>query len=441
VADTRARRGRVWRTITAGSLLVGYAGYYLCRSNLSVAGPILLADFEVRGFDKAALGLISSAGVLSYATGKSVNGVAVDLFGGRRLFLTGMIGSIAATLAFGASTGLAAFLLIWAVNRFVQSMGWGALVKIASHWYSPHRYGTVMGLLSLSFLFGDAAGRLWLGALVTHGAGWRTVFVASAATLAVIAIVCAATLRDSPRDVGLDEPAVSNSNLFGSAGADSRPDGLRDLLGPYVRSPSFWLVCVVSLGLTLIRESFNAWTPTYLVEVYGLTQGEAAQKSSLFPFVGGFSVLVVGALSDRLQTNRLVIAVPWLSACAIALALIGSGAAMQSERAGLMWLGLVAFTLMGPYSLLAGAMAVDLGGRRGSATAAGLIDTAGYLGAVASGFVVGSVAQRLGWSVVFRLLACVAGASALACAAFWLRQRQGAIVSERPLAKEHAHAR
>ena len=48
-----------------------------------------------------------------------------------------------------------------------------------------------MGVLSLSFLFGDAAGRLWLGALVSHGAGWRAVFVA-------IAIVCAVTLGRSP---------------------------------------------------------------------------------------------------------------------------------------------------------------------------------------------------------------------------------------------------
>jgi len=35
----RQRRARAWRAITAGSLVVGYAGYYVCRSNLSVAAP------------------------------------------------------------------------------------------------------------------------------------------------------------------------------------------------------------------------------------------------------------------------------------------------------------------------------------------------------------------------------------------------------------------
>lgn len=400
---------------------------------------MLLAEFGPAGFDKAALGLVASAGVLAYAVGKALTGVAVDLLGGRRLFLAGMLGSIVATLAFGAASGLTAFVAIWALNRFVQSMGWGALVKIASHWFAAERYGTVMGVLSLSFLFGDAAGRLWLGALVSRGAGWRTVFVAAAGTLAVIAAGCAAMLRESPRALGLPEPAVSTANVYGEGGSASRPAGLRDLLWPYVTNPSFWLVCLVSLGLTMVRESFNAWTPTYLVDVYGLTQGEAAQKSSLFPFVGGLSVLAVGALTDRLRVHRLLIAVPMLVGCAAALVLIGGGLAVRSERVGLVLLGVVAFSLVGPYSLLAGAMAVDFGGRRGSATAAGLIDTAGYIGAVGSGVLVGAVAQRFGWVSVFRLQAVVAAASAALCALFWLERRERTDGSE-TCGEERVHA-
>ena len=425
MTEMEGRRARMWRALTGGILLVGYAGYYVCRSNLSVAAPQLLAEFGNRGLDKAALGIVSSAGVFAYAVGKLVNGAAGDLIGGRRMFLAGMAGSIAATLAFGASAGLAAFVVLWAVNRFVQSMGWSALVKIAAHWYAPERYGTVMGVLSLSYLFGDAAGRLWLGTLVAHGASWRAVFVAAAATLAAIAVVCTALLRDSPRQVGLAEPPVSSQNVYGEAGGASRPDSLADLLAPYARNPAFWLVCLISLGVTLIRESFNAWTPTYLVEIYGLSAGAAAQMSSIFPLVGGLSVLAIGGLSDRVRRHRLVLAAPFLASCALALALIGSDTVMHSERMGLMLLAAVAFALLGPYALLTGAVAVDFGGRRGSATAAGLIDTAGYLGAVASGVLVGSLAQRFGWSVVFRLQAFVAAASTIGCAAFWLRTMSG----------------
>ena len=44
-----------------------------------------------------------------------------------------------------------------------------ARVKISSNWYSFEHYGRVMSVLSLSWLFGDAAGRFFLGRLIAAG--------------------------------------------------------------------------------------------------------------------------------------------------------------------------------------------------------------------------------------------------------------------------------
>src|SRR5262249_17803280 len=202
----RARRGpapphlmddiarlRRWRTATAATLLLGYAGYYVCRSNLSVAAPLLLPDPST-GLHKAPLGGIVSAGVLAYAIGKVANGVVTDFLGGRAAFLGGMLLSIGATVWFGAGAGALVLTAAWILNRFVQSAGWGALVKVASHWFEPARYGLVMAVLSQSFLFGDALGRLWLGALLPRGLGRRPLFVAAAATLLALAALAAVVL-------------------------------------------------------------------------------------------------------------------------------------------------------------------------------------------------------------------------------------------------------
>jgi sugar phosphate permease len=119
---------------------------------------------------------------------------------------------------------------------------------------------------------------------------------------------------------------------------------------------------------------------------------------------------------------------------------IGGGAAMHSEALGLLLLEAVAFCILGPYSLLAGAIALKLGGRRGIATAAGLIDTAGFLGAVLSGAAIGAVAQRGGWSGACRLLSVVTALSAVACLLCWRERR----FEESPTvlsARERAHAR
>ena len=174
--DRDARRRR-WETTTIASLVIGYAGYYICRSNFSVATPLLIEAFGDQGLDKSTIGAIASMGVFFYAAGKVFNGVLVDFVGGRPMFLLGMLGSIVATLLFGIGSGIAVFTVAWSLNRLIQSMGWGALVKITSNWFPFRRYGRVMGILSLSFLFGDAVARFFLGSLIDYGVGWRGVFL------------------------------------------------------------------------------------------------------------------------------------------------------------------------------------------------------------------------------------------------------------------------
>ena len=68
----------------------------------------------------------------------------------------------------------------------------------------------------------------------------------------------------------------TSDNLFGDLGQDPHPEAAGPLWATLARSPAFWIVCLISLGVTLLRETFNNWTPTYLVEVVGLGKGDAA---------------------------------------------------------------------------------------------------------------------------------------------------------------------
>ena len=154
---------RLWQVLTVALMCLGYAGYYLCRSDLSVAMPLLIAGLARHGMSpdaaKVALGSVASLGVLAYAIGKVPSGLLADFLGGRRNFLIGMAGSIVFTIAFGLAGGIPMFTLAWMGNRAVQSMGWAGLVKITSRWFSYSTYGAAMGVVSLSYLFGDAASR------------------------------------------------------------------------------------------------------------------------------------------------------------------------------------------------------------------------------------------------------------------------------------------
>jgi sugar phosphate permease len=79
-------------------------------------------------------------------------------------------------------------------------------------------------------------------------------------------------------------------------------------------------------------------------------------------------------------------------------------------------IGVVAFCLLGPYSYLGGAFALDFGGKQASAASSGIIDGVGYLGGVLAGDSVARLARALGWERVFLALAVVSAAAAL-CAA------------------------
>jgi len=409
--------------------LLGYSGYYLCRSDLSVATPLLVARSGIPGLDRTKIGAIQSIGVLCYAVGKLLGGVIGDFVGGRRMFLIGLFGAVAATFVFGAATTVLLFTIAWASNRMLQSGGWSGIVKIVSFWFPARRYGTVMAVISLSFLFGDAAGRYLLGRLIAYGLDWRGLFFSAATLLALIGLVNVAVLRSSPRERGFEEPEISVRNVYGGRGDAGTPDSLSDLLLPYFRSPSFWCVCVISFGLTLVREALNTWIPSYLVDVHHLQASDAAQYSAMFPFVGGVATLAAGWTSDRAGGDRAMALVPCLALCTISLTGLAAASRYESPGLAMVAIASVAFWLLGPYSLLAGAIALDVGGRKGSATAAGLIDTAGYAGAVLSGYGVSRLVDHYGWASAFLGFAAVIGGAMIAAFVYWRHERRSAPAS------------
>ena len=411
-------RFTVWHGATLALLAFGYSGYYFCRSNLSVVLPDLIQDLARHGITandaQVRLGFMASAGTMAYALGKFVSGSLADLFGGRRSFLSGMAGSILFTIFFVLSGGFPLFTLAWIGNRYFQSMGWVGLVKVASRWFSYSIYGTVMAVLSLSFLFGDAACRWVMSELMAHGVGWRGVFAVAAGSLAALLVANVILLRERPEERGLPSPEANPLNVYAEDGQGEEKVGLVAILRPLLASFPFWMVCLLSLGTTLLRETFNLWTPTYFVQYVGLSSSDAAARSALFPLLGGVSVLLAGVLSDKLGLNgRNVVLVGGMAASTVCLVLLARTPSHASQLTPVVLVALVGFLLLGPYSYLAGAMSLDFGGKRGSATAAGIIDGIGYLAGWLSGDTVARVTVAFGWSYAFLLLAGAALLTAL----------------------------
>jgi sugar phosphate permease len=359
------------------------------------------------------IGAMASWGVFAYALGKWLLTSLGDYWGGKRNLLIATGGATAFTLLFASSSTLPFFTLAWIGNRLTQSIGWSALVKVSSRWFHYSRYGTVAAILTCSYLVGDAIARPSMGWLLHEGLTWRMVFVFGAAVAGTMFLANLVLLRDSRAECGYPEAQANPSNVFAAA-SSGKPTSYFTLVRPLLGSPAFRVVCLLGFATTMVRETFNTWTPVYLRDFFGYSVSHAAALSAIFPAVGAVSVLLAGWVSDRLGRNcRAVLLMLGLAATAAALLVLmllkpgAPGAALP-----LVMIGLVGFCLLGPYAFLPGAFALDFGGKQAGAAASGMVDGTGYLGGVAAGAVMARIAVGSGWGGVFMTLAAVSALAA-----------------------------
>ncbi len=415
-----------------GLLFAGYASLYFCRADLSVATPLLVEELHAKGLSQQdalfRIGAIASLGTLGYAVGKLFLGGLGDFWGGRINFLIGLAGATVFTLLFTVTGLIPIFTLAWLGNRLTQSLSWAGLIKVSSKWFNFSSYGTVIGILSVSFLVGDAVARQLMGMLIHHGFGWRALFYFAAGVAAACLLLNFLFLRESRAELGFAEARTNPLNLFSQS--ETRPPSVAALLRPLFSSPAFQLVCLLSFTCTIIRETFNNWTPEYLHAYLGYSAGDAAGMSAIFPGVGAVSVLVTGWLSDRFGVNgRALLMFVGLTTATVALfALMSVPSGAGTTLAPLLAIGAVAFCLLGPYSYLGGAFALDFGGKQGSAVASGMIDGIGYLGGILAGTTVTQISNSFGWQGVFVALAGVSALAAIGAGFLYaLRYRAAAI--------------
>jgi sugar phosphate permease len=179
--------------------------------------------------------------------------------------------------------------------------------------------------------------------------------------------------------------------------------------------------------LTMIRETFNTWLPTYFADL-GTRASLASLKSTLFPLLGVVGTLLAGWLSDRVWRGRRgPIMTLFLVGGALSLlglsrpAAVAAGSGLPFDLTVLLLTGATGFFILAPYSMAGGGvLALDSGGRQAAATAAGLLDGVGYLGATLAGSGVARLQGRSGWGASFALMAGGVLLSALLALALYL---------------------
>lgn len=152
---------------------VTYASFYLCRVNISIAMPKIMEEFSLTKTD---MGLVLSSLFLLYAIGQFINGQLGDKLNSKRIITLGLLSSAVMNIVFGFSGGiLGLMVVIWGLNGYFQTMGWGPTVKSMANWFPAEVRGKISGRLSTSYIIGGAISWLLAGTIIKYF-NWRFTF-------------------------------------------------------------------------------------------------------------------------------------------------------------------------------------------------------------------------------------------------------------------------
>src|SRR6185503_1972283 len=129
-------------------------------------------------------------------------GICGDRFGTRKVVLLGMIGSILAAVAMGATSGASMMWSFSTLQGLFQSTGWAPLAKNLTNFFSRRERGTVMGFWCTNYALGGFVAAYYAGK-AGDLLGWRASFFVPALTLLGILVLFTVFQRNRPEDVGL----------------------------------------------------------------------------------------------------------------------------------------------------------------------------------------------------------------------------------------------
>lgn len=408
-----------WRWSVFGATYLAYAGFYLTRKGFSVA-KIGILDDKSLGIGKDALSAVDAAYLIAYAIGQFIWGVMGDRYGPRKVVLAGILLSIAAGFAMGASSTALAFGVIFFIQGIAQSSGWGPLTKNIGYWFCLKERGRAYGWWGTNYSVGGLVATPFAAFAFERFNNWRYAFYVPAAAFLVIWLLFLLFQRNRPEDVGL--ASIEESGCKPAEAEETPADShavWRGILAT-LRKPMVLRLALTYFLLKPARYAILFWGPVIVNEHLGTGAAKSGVISVMFELGGPLGVLAAGYASDKLfSARRMPVCVIFLFA--LSLITFSFGALTRSGSAVMMAATLFAigFFLFGPDSVVVATAAVDFGSKKGASSAAGFINGVGSVGAVLGGSLPGIISERWGWEPLFWVLGGFVMAAALLLLPRW----------------------
>ena len=397
-----------------------YATFYMCRYNLNVASTEFMTRFHMT---KGQFGIIATAGFWTYAASVIFNGPMTDRFGGRRAILIGALGTALVNAVVGvlflngwSTKVLVGMSLLYAVNQYFQSFGALSVVKVNAPWFHVRERGVFGGIFGI-MISGGYFLAMTVGGWILASMPWYCVFLIPSAAVLAMFFVDKALVADKPSDAGF--PEMHTGDASSDLADKNKPVDFAYLV-THVFSNKVILTLVAAEFCTgFVRQGLLLWFVPFLKEVHQIKHGTALFSVATTGItVGGIiGGLLCGWMSDKVfQSRRPPVAFVFY----------------LCQIASLMWLrsattpGLAAFLIgfnciwiFGVHGMLSGTASMDFGGTKAAATVTGLLDGVQYVASGLTGFLLGALLDKYGWSYWTLMIVPFSAIGALLMTTLW----------------------
>jgi NNP family nitrate/nitrite transporter-like MFS transporter len=248
----------------------------------TMIGPLSARYTEAMSLTPSQTAVLVAMPILVGAVARVPVGVLTDRYGGRIMF-TVLLGTTAPLVFLTGLVGMMnAYVPLLVVAFFLGIAGavFAIGIPFVSAWYPPQRKGYATGIFGAGMV-GTAVSAFATPQLVA-GIGYLATHLLVAVVVAVVAVLCALLLRESPTRAGITPtPALPK---------------LRRAFSQLVT----WQLCFLYGVVFGAFVAFSNYLPTYLGNVYDYAATEAGWRTAGFALAAVVARPVGGTLADRL---------------------------------------------------------------------------------------------------------------------------------------------
>lgn len=268
---------------------------YIDRTNISIAGPLMVKDHVVTN---EGLALANSLFLFMYGLSNIFGGYLGDRLGPRKVALIALAWWSLMTLFTGVVWSTFALILSRVLLGLGEGMHWPMNSKWVKAWFPPRERARA----NMFWEFGLTIGPILTGPLVTwmvlSSGSWRTPFVVLFFIGVIIMLPLVAWVaKDTPEQSRHVSPAELNYIREGSEAEDAVLEQVR--LGELFRKADFWLLLLNWSGMATVFYGILFWLPKYLLSVRHITLHNTGIWYMLPYILMTICLIVTAVLSDR----------------------------------------------------------------------------------------------------------------------------------------------